>query len=328
MVLVTGGTGFLGAYIIQDLVEKGYKVRALRREGSKLPFFVPASIFSTVEWVESDVLDVVGLDAAMEGVDTVIHAAAVVSFSPDMKKAMRQVNIEGTANVVNVALEKGVRRFVHISSVAALGRTRSGETVTEKKEWTETSLNSVYAITKYKAEMEVWRGIAEGLEGLILNPSIVLGYGDWNNSSNAIFKAVYNQFPWYTTGVNGFVYVKDVARTTVLLMESTITGERFIINGDNWSYEKVFNTIADAFGKRRPHRKVTPFLALVALITEKVKYLVTGKKSLLTRETARASQSETYYVNEKITTALPGFQFTPLETVIRESAEQYLRHIG
>lgn len=324
MVLVTGGTGFLGAYIIKHLVERGHQVRAIRRTGSKLPFFIPSDILSSVEWVEGDVLDLVSLDESMEGIDTVVHAAAVVSFSSGDRHTMHQVNVEGTANVVNVALEKDVRRFVHISSVAALGRTRSGETVTEKKEWTDADLNTAYAVSKYKAEMEVWRGIAEGLEGVILNPSTVIGYGNWQHSSCAIFRTVYNEFPWYTTGVNGFVYVEDVARAVVALMETDITGERFIVNSDNWSYGQLFNSIADGLGKKRPHRKATPFLASVALLSEKIKSVFTGKRSVLTKETARIAQSSTYFDNSKITKALPDFYFTPLDEAIKITCKQYL----
>src|SRR4051812_5685090 len=176
MVLVTGGTGFLGAYIIKELVEKGYAVRAIRREGSKLPFYVPENVLSAVEWVEGDVLDVMSLEDAMEGVDTIVHAAAVVSFYKSQHAKMLKVNVEGTANVVNVALERGVKRIVHISSVAALGRALDGETVTEDKKWSDDKLNSGYALSKYRAEVEVWRGISEGLEGVILNPSIILGF--------------------------------------------------------------------------------------------------------------------------------------------------------
>jgi nucleoside-diphosphate-sugar epimerase len=268
----------------------------------------------------------VSLDDAMEGVDIIVHAAAMVSFAASDKKTMFKVNVEGTANVVNVALERGVRRIVHISSVAALGRTSNGERVTEEKQWAEGNMNTVYAITKYKSEIEVWRGMAEGLEGVILNPSIILGYGNWNNSSSAIFKASYNQFPWYSSGINGFVYVNDVARAAVALMESNINGERYIVNGDNWSYQQLFNTIADAFGKKRPHRKVTPAAVNVALAVEKIRSVFTSRSPLLTRETARVAQSETWFVNSKITAALPDFYFTPLAESIRKSAVQYLEH--
>jgi nucleoside-diphosphate-sugar epimerase len=178
-VLITGGTGFLGAYIIQELVEKGYTVRALRRT-DKQPFFIPSHIFNKVEWVTGDILDVMSLSDAMEGMDTVIHAAAKVSFLPKEKAELYKINIEGTANVVNMALEKNIRRFVHISSVAAIGRTAKEEVVTEEKKWVQSRMNTYYAISKHYAEMEVWRGMGEGLDVIVVNPTTILGYGDWN----------------------------------------------------------------------------------------------------------------------------------------------------
>src|SRR5436190_10222545 len=211
MVLVTGGTGFLGSYIIKELIEKGYSVRAIRRS-NKVPHYIPNEILSKTEWIEADVLDVVALQEAMENIDTVIHSAGVVSFVKKDRKKMYQVNVEGTANVVNMALEKNVRRFIYISSVAALGRKTTASHVNEEKKWEESKVNTHYAKSKYKAELEVWRGISEGLEGVILNPSTILGYGDWNTGSCAIFRNIYTGFKWYTSGINGFVDVEDVAR--------------------------------------------------------------------------------------------------------------------
>jgi nucleoside-diphosphate-sugar epimerase len=271
MILVTGGTGFLGAYIIQQLVEKGYTVRAIKRIGSKLPTYISADILNKVEWVEGDILDVFSLDDAMKEIDTVIHSAAIVSFHQQDKSLMQQTNVEGTANVVNIALENNIRRFIHISSVAALGRTKTGETVTEKKEWLENNINTAYAISKHKAEMEVWRGIAEGMDAVILNPSTILGFGDWNHSSCAIFKNGYNEFGYYTEGVNGFVDVTDVAKAAVLLMESNISAERFIISSDNWSFKKLLDNIADAFKKKKPQTLATPFIGAIAWRLEKIK---------------------------------------------------------
>ena len=258
MVLVTGGTGFLGSYIIKLLVEKGYAVRAIRRS-NKLPFWIPKEILDKVEWVDGDVLDVVALEEAMEGIDAVIHSAAVVSFVKKERKQMYRVNVEGTANVVNMMLEKNIRRLVHISSVAALGRTAGGGQVNEEKKWEESKVNTHYAISKSKAELQVWRGIAEGLEAVILNPSTILGYGDWNSSSCAIFKKVYEGFNWYSPGINGFVDVEDVARVAILLMENSISEERFIVNGDTWPFKKLQDVMADAFGKKHPDQtKLTP----------------------------------------------------------------------
>ncbi|MBK7678386.1 MAG: SDR family NAD(P)-dependent oxidoreductase [Chitinophagaceae bacterium] len=322
MVLVTGGTGFLGSYIIKQLVEKGYNVRALRRS-NKLPFWIAKEILEKVEWVEGDVLDVIALENAMNGVDTIIHSAAIVSFATKDRKEMYQVNVEGTANVVNIALEKNVRRLVHISSVAALGRTANGGHVNEEKKWEESKVNTHYAKSKFKAELQVWRGISEGLEAVILNPSTILGYGDWHSSSCAIFKSVHDGFNWYTPGINGFVDVEDVAKATIVLMESTINEQRFIVNGDSWTFKKLQDTIADGFAKKRPAKKTTPFLLGVAWRMEKLKSLFTRKKPLLTKESARVAQSQTWFENDKILKALQGFSFTPLEETIKKACEKY-----
>src|SRR5450432_234448 len=325
-IFVTGGTGFLGAYIIKELVQKGYSVRAIRRS-NKLPAFIAGAVFNNVEWIEGDVLDTVLLENAMEGMDAVIHSAAKVSFVGDAQMEMFKTNIEGTANVVNAALLKNIKRLVHISSVAALGRTANGETVTEKKQWEDNSINTKYAISKYNAELEVWRAIGEGLNAVIVNPSTILGYGNWNNSSCAIFKSAYNEFPWYSNGINGFVVVEDVASATISLMGTDVCNERFIINADNWSFRQVFNSIADSFGKKRPQKEATPALASIAWRTEKVKSFFSGKPSLLTKESARIAQTATYFDNSKICSALPGFSFTPLDISIKNACNHYLQYL-
>jgi dihydroflavonol-4-reductase len=325
-VFVTGGTGFIGAYIIKELVEKGYTVRAIRRSNT-LPFFIPKQILDKVEWVNGDILDVVSLADAMEGMDTVIHAAGKVSFQSKDRKELLKINIEGTANVVNIALEKDIRRFVHISSVAAIGRTASGETINEEKKWQAGKMHTLYAISKYRGEMEVWRAAAEGLNVVVVNPSTVLGYGDWSTSSCAIFKNVYKEFPWFTTGINGFVGVQDVAKATVLLMESEISHERFIINSENWSFQQVLNTIADGFRKKHPSKEATRFIGSIAWRLEKLKSQFSGKKPLLTRESARVAHSITYFDNNKILKTLPGFTFTPLVHSIKKACEQYLAQL-
>lgn len=322
-ILLTGGSGFLGAYILKNLVEKGHSVRAIRRS-AKLPFFIGKEILDKVEWVEGDVLDVVSLDDAMRGVQAVIHSAAVVSFSKAERKKMYQVNMEGTANVVNTALENHVQRLLHISSIAALGRTIKEETVTEEKKWEDNSNNTHYAISKHHAEMHVWRGFAEGLDGVIINPSTILGYGDWHQSSCAIFKNAYNGFSWYTKGVNGFVGVEDVAEAAVELLQSGINHKRFIVNSENWPFQKLFNCIADGFGKRHPYREATKAMGEIAWRLESLKSLVTGKKPLLTRETAKVAHSKTSFDNSALLEALPGFGFTPLEAVVKKSCDKYL----
>jgi len=321
-VLVTGGTGFIGAYIIKELVEKGYTVRAIRRS-IKLPFFISPDIINKVEWVNGDVLDVISLNEAMQDVDAIIHSAAVVSFDKRERAQMYNTNVDGTANVVNLSLENGIKKLVHISSISALGRTATGEKVNEEKKWVESKLNSHYGISKNKAEMEVWRGMGEGLDAVIINPSTVLGFGNWHDSSCAIFKNAYKSFPWYTKGVNGFVAVEDVAKVAVLLMESNITEERFIINDENWEFKKLFDAIADGFGHKHPKWEATPFLSSIAWRMEKMKSFLKNAKPLLTKETARIALSKTYWQNDKILKALPGFSFTALESSITKACKNY-----
>ena len=324
-VFVTGGTGFLGAYIIQALVEKGYTVRAIRRH-DKLPFYIPASIWEKVEWIPGDILDIVGLEEAMEGMDAVIHAAAKVSFAARDRRELFHTNIEGTANVVNAALSNNVRRFIHVSSVAALGRTAKGETVTEDKKWEDSKLNTNYAISKFHGEVEVWRGIGEGLPALIVNPGTLLGYGDWHTSSCALFRNTYREFPWYTNGVNGFVSVTDVAAAVLALLESQLSGQRFILTGGNWSFRQLFDAIATEFGKRRPTREATPFLGQIAWRLEKIKSVFSGRSPLLTRESARIAQSSTLFDSSKILRTLPQFRFTSLEQTVQDACKAYLQH--
>ena len=322
MVLVTGGTGFLGSYIIKHLVEKGYAVRAIRRN-YKLPFWINKEIFDKVEWVDGDVLDVVALEEAMEGVTTVIHSAAVVSFVKEDRKEMYKVNVEGTANVVDMMLEKNVRRLIHISSIAAIGRTARGGHVNEEKKWENSKSNTHYSISKHKAELEVWRGIGEGLEAVILNPGTILGYGDWNNGSCAIFKNVYNEFKWYSSGINGVVDVEDVAKIAVLMMESDITCERYIITGNTCPFKKIQDLMSDAFGKKHPAHRANSFLLGIAWRLEKIKSMFSGKKPLLTKESAKVAMSQTWFENDKLIKNLPGFSFTPLEETIKKACEKY-----
>jgi len=323
MVFVTGGTGFLGAYILKELVEKGYQVRAIRRtEG--VPSFIPASVGLAVEWIPGNILDTVGLTEVMEGSHAVIHAAAKVSLLSRERTSMFKTNIEGTMNVVNTAVALGIPHFLHVSSVAALGRSDRERSIDEGHPWDTVELHSNYAKSKYHAEMEVWRAIAEGLPAAIINPSTILGYGDWNKGSCAIFKSVYEEFPWYTEGINGFVNVEDVARAAVMLMERKISGERFVVSADNWSFRQLFNSIADGFNKKHPGRMATPLLSEIAWRMEKMKAAFSGSTPLLTRESAKIARSRTHFSNQKIQRFLPGYGFTPLEQTIREACNNYL----
>src|ERR1700676_2295182 len=229
MIFVTGGTGFLGSYILQELVLQGRPVRALRRNLS-FPFYLHPALLDKISWVEGDLLDINGLMENLEGCNQIIHAAGFVSFNPSDKKKLFQVNIEGTANLVNTAIETGITDFVHVSSVSALGRNDYSRKVDEEKKWEGTAGQSNYGISKYYGEMEVWRGMGEGLTPLIVNLSTLLGYGDGNQTACGLFKTAYREFPWYMGGTSGFADVEDSARAIIALMNSGIRNERFIIS--------------------------------------------------------------------------------------------------
>jgi len=210
MVLVTGGAGLVGKELITQLLGKGKSVVAIYNKTPLHNFNTPL-----LQQVHCSILDIAGLEEIMHGVQQVYHCAALVNFNPTRKRELFKINIEGTANVVNASINAGVKKMVHVSSVSALGRMRENETVTEEMMWTEESSNSLYGKTKYLGEMEVWRGTGEGLEAVIVNPSLILGGGDWTKGSSEIFRSVYKEFPWYTEGVTGVVDVKDVARAMV-----------------------------------------------------------------------------------------------------------------
>jgi dihydroflavonol-4-reductase len=326
-VLVTGGTGFLGAYIIRELIEGGYPVRAICRSDRR-PFFIPSSILDQVDWVKGDILDITGLEETMAGVETVIHSAAMISLVSSERQEMFKTNIEGTSNLVNAALSQNIRKLIHVSSVAALGRSENGAILSEGKQWEKIGLNTNYAISKYLSEMEVWRAIGEGLDAAIVNPSTLVGYGDWNESSCAIFKYIYQESPWYTHGVNGFVSVRDVARAIVLLMKSGVNGERFVLNGENWSFRRLFDTIADGFSKKHPWREAGPISAKIAWRWEGLKSMFTGQPPLITKESVRVALAKTYFDNTKILQYFPGFTFQPLEQALGEACQDYLASIG
>ena len=316
MVLVTGGTGLLGIHLILHLHQQGITPRAIYRSA------IPDVVQNKAQWFKADLLDVIALEQAMEGITEVYHCAGFVSFDPADKKMLHQVNIDGTANIVNACLDAGVRKLVHVSSVAALGRIRPGERINETMSWTEETSNSIYGKTKYLGEMEVWRGIGEGLTAVMVNPTIILGeHADWNTGSMKLFSTVYKGFPWFSTGSTGFADAADIARIMVLLMQSDVQKQRFIISAENITYRDYMFAIADSFGRPRPHKKVTPFLAALVWRLEKVKSWFTRKKPLITKETANTGLAEVRYDNSKLLRALPGFTYTPLKTSIERIAQ-------
>lgn len=321
--LVTGASGLVGIHLIRALLKEGDEVVALYR--SAIPAELTAAEIQQVQWVQGDILDVVFLVELMTGCERVYHCAGLVSFNPSKADVLMKINVEGTANVVNAALATGVQKLVHVSSVAALGRKRNNTTVTENVKWDDNANPSVYGMSKYLGELEVWRAISEGLNAVIVNPVIILGLAQWGTGSSAMFRNAFNEFPWYTEGVSGFVDAADVATAMVLLMKSDITGERYILSAENKSYRSIFTEMALAFGKKPPTRKVNPTLAAIVWRIEKVKSLITGKEALLTKETAETAQQKVSFDNSKILKALPGFTFKPVSQTIRDCCAGYLK---
>ncbi len=319
-ILVTGGTGLIGAHLLHHLHKQGIQAKAIYRNK------IPATVQDKAMWVQADILDVDGLAMAMDGITHVYHAAGLVSFAKADRQLLHKVNVEGTANIVNAALYAGVQKMVHVSSVAALGRIRNNQVINESMQWTPATSNSEYAKTKYLGELEVWRGLAEGLQVAIVNPTIVLGeYGDWSAGSMKIFQSIYNGFPYYTLGETGFVDACDVAEVMVRLMQSDINGERFIVSAENLPYRDLFFMIADALGVKRPHRAVTPTLAAIAWRIEKLKSLFTGEKPLVTKETAATGLATAKFSNTKLLAALPEFNYNPISNAVVRISKHYTR---
>lgn len=336
MILVTGATGLVGSYLLHSLLKSNEPVRALLyNENSKQRtrriferLGAPADEFlARIEWVNGDVLDILLLREAMKGVQKVYHCAAVVSFDPADKDLLLKINVEGTANVVDAALEAGVEKLCHVSSTAALGRTENSNTIDEKSQFNPSRYNSVYALSKFRAEREVWRGTAEGLNAVIVNPSIILGYGHPDKSSTRMFTTIYRNSLFYGTGINGFVGVEDVVRAMTGLMESKIQNERFLVTAGNFSYREIFSMIARGFGKPEPKFPVPyPILELVWRF-EWLRSRLTGSRPLITQETSRTSKKNIYYSSKKLHCSL-NFEYTPIEETILRACGMFREDLG
>lgn len=314
MILVTGATGFLGAELILQLGRQGLKLRALKRQHSKIPEILRN--LNHIEWFTADINDPATLEEAFDGITQVYHCAALISFHPADKETLLKVNIEGTANIVNLCDAYDVR-LLHVSSVAALGDAKKGKQITEDDLWEYNRHAHTYAISKYGGEMEVWRGIAEGVEAIIVNPSIIIGASAGTEGSGAIFKLIQNGLSYYTKGVTGFVDVVDVARSMISLMNSGIQSERFTISAENYSYKQLFSEIASGFGRKAPATEAKKWMLSLAWRAAKAYGWLTGRSPGLTRETASSSLNQNYYSNDKIKNTI-GIQFKPLRQSILE----------
>ncbi|MCC9168179.1 NAD-dependent epimerase/dehydratase family protein [Pontibacter harenae] len=316
MVFVTGGSGLIGSFLIAELLQQGYEVKALYRK--QIPAIKGGE---NVNWIEGDILDPVLLRKELAGVEYVVHSAGLVSYAPQDSELLKQVNIEGTANIVDACLETGITKLCHVSSIGAVGRPKGAKILTEENKWDAAEEHSAYASSKYLGELEVWRGVAEGLKAVVVNPSIILGPADWNRSSTQLFKYVFQERAFYTDGTANFVDLRDVVEAIMQLTFSDISGERYILSGGQLSYKAFFDKVGLYFGKKAPGIKVPAAVAEVVWRFEYVRSLLTGKRPLITKDTARVSVKTHKFSNEKVVKAT-GLKFRSLDETIAWSCEQ------
>ncbi|MGS2738845.1 NAD-dependent epimerase/dehydratase family protein [Sinomicrobium sp. M5D2P17] len=338
MILVTGGTGLVGSRLLYALTRKEDKIRAVYRKGSDID--AVAAMFSgsaedrarfdRIEWVEADITDVPAFSDAFGGISRVYHAAALISFDPSDYAVLRKINTEGTANVVNLCLVHGVKKLCHVSSVATLGKSIGGDLITEETNWNTESENNVYALTKYGAEMEVWRGSQEGLEVVIVNPGIVLGVPPgkkgWEKGSGKLFRQVYKGLNYYTHGVTGYVDVEDVVAIMTGLMNSEVKNERFVVVAENLSFKEVLTMVAASVGKEAPRKEVPAWAFKWLWRLDWLKSKLTGRKRKLSRLLAATAITKNPYNSAKIREEL-GLEFKPLSRTIEHIGKEYVSGI-
>lgn len=331
MILVTGATGLLGSHITAQFVRKGEYVRAVYREENRkshvydlLKLLYPNSFeedFARIEWFKGDILDLIDVADMCNGCSTIVHCAALVSFRKKDFSALFAVNRIGTANLVNQAIENNTEHFIYISSTAAVGSDTNYHDGLrrESNHWNANEKVSGYSLSKYSGEKEVWRGIEEGLKAVIVNPSVMFGAGNWDESSLTIFRTIKDGLTFYTRGGNAFVSVKDVARAVLILSEAKKCNERYLLTGTNTSFKQLFDLMSEALKVKAPSRLASPFLSGLAWRLSALISLFTGKNPTLTKESARSAQRTTRYTSEKFLNEFPAFQFTTLADTINET---------
>lgn len=320
-ILVTGATGFVGAYLVRWLLQKGYKVRGIKRATSNFDLLGDAK--DKLEWVNTDITDVVGLEEAFEGITHVFHCAASISFHPRDVSLMHKTNVDGTANIVNLCLDYKIAKLIHVSSIAALGRSKDRLDLDEKCQWVESRDNSSYALSKHLAEQEVWRGVAEGLSAIIVSPSVIVGSRSWDDGMAGFFKKIDSGLKFCPTGRSGFVDVRDVVIFMERMLHHEATNQRYILNAVNITHQAFFKMIATSINTTPPGIMVGPFLAEVAWRVEWLKEKLFGIPPMATKESARASVTHFNYHNDK-SRSVQGFSYRPFEQTIQDTAQQYL----
>jgi dihydroflavonol-4-reductase len=333
MIFVAGGTGFLGSHLLYKLVQLNEPIRALYRDEKKLDQirkfgkYYPSGnsrLIDKIEWVKGDMLDYYTLSEYLEGVTQVYNAAGLVSFKDEDKKKLFTINVQGTANLVNACLERKISRLCHVSSIASLGQAIDGKLIEETRLWDQASADSPYSISKFRGEMEVWRGIYEGLNAVIVNPAVIIGPGMWHTAELNIFRLIYSKgLRYYPTGASGYVDVGDVTQAMVSLMHSDIHGERFIISAENLTHREVLGFLADALERPRPARPLSPLLIKAACNFEKVRAFVVRKPRRITTRSLQSVTSVCAYSHDKLVQAIP-MKFVPIQETLVSSARFFV----
>jgi nucleoside-diphosphate-sugar epimerase len=333
MILVTGGTGLVGSHLLYKLASTGEKVRAIYRNEKKLANIKQVfscytndyePIFNVIDWFEADILDIPSLTDAFNGITYVYHCAAFVSFEPDKYRLLRKTNIEGTANIVNLCLSNNIKKLCHVSSIATLGIHNHTSLINEDTEWNQQANNTIYGITKYGAEIEVWRGSQEGLDVVMVNPGVILGAGIWRYGSGSLFKKAHKGLTYYTSGSIGLVDVADVVAIMIALTKSSITNERFILVAENWSYKDFLQAMAKAVNAKPPVKLASIVLLQIGWRLDWLKHKLFRSRRQLTKHLAVSLCNQKTFSNAKIKSQLP-YNFKPVSKSITEIGELYLK---
>ena len=329
MILVTGGTGLVGSHLLYHLTLKNDKIRAVYRTEKSLEkvkkvfSYYNATSFDSIEWFKADITNVPEMIPAFKDVKHVYHCAALISFNPKDYIEMRKVNIHGTAIMVNLSIDANVKKLCFVSSITAVGDSIKENLITEECEWNKETDNSGYSITKFGAEMEVWRASQEGVEVVIVNPGVILGSGFWNSGSGKLFTQVYSGFKYFTEGVTGFVSVQDVVKPMILLMDSEVKNERFILVSENKTYKEIFFTIAESFGKQRPSKKIKPWQTAIFWRFSWLISKITGKEPLLSKYSAKSAHTVSKYSSEKVQKEL-NYTFENIDKTIVRVCKKFI----
>ncbi|MES2761128.1 MAG: NAD-dependent epimerase/dehydratase family protein [Bacteroidota bacterium] len=335
MNLITGATGLVGAHVALQLLQQGKPVTGVKRDTSdisktkKLFSYYTSdfeSLFDKVKWIDADICDIYSLLDALEGVDTVYHCAGFVSFNHKHRKQIDKINNIGTANVVNACLEKNIRALCYVSSIATLQNPDITQNIDESVYWKSSPTASDYAISKYNGEREVWRGMEEGLQAVIVNPGIILGPGFWNQSSGKLIDACYNESPFYSAGSSATVDAKDVAACMIQLVEGKHFGKRFVLTENNYSFKEILSQTHKALSKKEPYINAGKGMLTIGKWLDAIRCSITGNEPIITKETVVAGLEKNSFSNTRIKQAI-NFQFTPLTETLKFVSQAYLNDL-